>query len=237
MSQRKAKEYRRAMGQYKGMAEDVDDLKRRIGSMEARHRREDQADEAWRKAWSQKEAEAQRIRAERSSKEQRKRAERNRWKVRRKTAVVVCAAIVMLAIMWAIAMTCAAQESTSGLGKETGGTAVDSLLFAACAVGEDPMEAEKIEAALLAQGYYSDEVPMTYDLQDIMRTACEQYGCPYALALAVAEVESGFDLDAVGAAGEVGIMQLNPGPENGVTSTEHSEKVMKAMDRWEEAVG
>ena len=117
---------------------------------------------------------------------------------------------------------------------------------------------------------------------------------PLSLALAVAEVESHFDMDAVGSAGEVGIMQLNPGPENtywinleaetnqdpttpagnivcgvyllgahlvnygdtekavmaynmgnagaerawenGVTSTEHSEKVMEAMARWE-AVG
>ena len=41
MSQRKAKEYRRAMEQYQGVATDVDDLKRRIGAMEARHRRED----------------------------------------------------------------------------------------------------------------------------------------------------------------------------------------------------
>ena len=42
MSQRKAKEYRQAMEQYRGAVEDVDDLKRRIGAMEARHRREDQ---------------------------------------------------------------------------------------------------------------------------------------------------------------------------------------------------
>ena len=42
MSQRKAKEYRQAMEQYRGVVEDVDDLKRRIGAMEARHRREDQ---------------------------------------------------------------------------------------------------------------------------------------------------------------------------------------------------
>ena len=45
-----------------------------------------------------------------------------------------------------------------------------------------------------------------------MRTYCHKYGCPYPLALAVAEVESNFDMDAVGMAGEVGIMQLNPGP-------------------------
>ncbi len=79
-------------------------------------------------------------------------------------------------------------------------------------VGEDPQEAEKIEAALLAQGYLSTAVPLDYTLQDIMRTACTEYGCPYTLALAVAEVESNFNMDTVGAAGEVGIMQLNPGP-------------------------
>lgn len=78
--------------------------------------------------------------------------------------------------------------------------------------GEDPQEAEKIEAALLAQGYLSTAVPLDYTLQDIMRTACAEYGCPYTLALAVAEVESNFDMDIIGTAGEVGIMQLNPGP-------------------------
>lgn len=78
--------------------------------------------------------------------------------------------------------------------------------------GEDHMEAEKIEEALLAQGYFSLAVPMPFEYQDYMRTYCAAYGCPYPLALAVAEVESHFDMDAVGAAGEVGIMQLNPGP-------------------------
>ena len=128
-----------------------------------------------------------------------------------------------------------------------------------------------------------------------MRTACEEYGCPYHLALAVAEVESNFDMEAVGAVGEVGVMQLNPGPENtywvnlqaetnqdpttpagnivcgvyllgthlvnygdtekalmaynmgpagalqawedGITSTEYTEKVTEAMDRWEAVLG
>lgn len=78
--------------------------------------------------------------------------------------------------------------------------------------GEDPLEAEKIETALLEQGYFSLAVPMPFVYQDYMRTYCAVYGCPYPLALAVAQVESGFDMDAVGANGEVGIMQLNPGP-------------------------
>lgn len=77
---------------------------------------------------------------------------------------------------------------------------------------EDPLEAEKIEEALLAQGYFSTAVPMCYEWQDYMRTYCETYGCPYPLALAVAQTESRFDMTAVGSSGEVGIMQLNPGP-------------------------
>lgn len=77
---------------------------------------------------------------------------------------------------------------------------------------EDPQETEKIEEALLAQGYFSLAVPMPYEWQDYMRTYCEEYGCPYPLALAVAQTESNFDMDAMGASGEVGIMQLNPGP-------------------------
>lgn len=80
------------------------------------------------------------------------------------------------------------------------------------AEAEDPMETEKIEAALLKQGYYSEAVPMCYEWQDFMRTYCAAYSCPYSLALAVAETETHFDMDAVGAAGEVGIMQLSPGP-------------------------
>ncbi|MDD2956383.1 MAG: transglycosylase SLT domain-containing protein [Oscillospiraceae bacterium] len=87
-----------------------------------------------------------------------------------------------------------------------------TLLEAQNAAGEDPLEDQKIEEALLASGYLSIAVPLDYTLQDIMRTACAEYGCPYPLALAVAEVESNFNMDTIGTAGEVGIMQLNPGP-------------------------
>lgn len=68
------------------------------------------------------------------------------------------------------------------------------------------------EDVLIESGYYSDAVPMPYEYQGYMRRYCEEYNCPYPLALAVAEVESNFDMGAVGLVGEVGIMQLNPGP-------------------------
>ncbi|SCJ79077.1 Transglycosylase SLT domain [uncultured Flavonifractor sp.] len=298
MSQRKAKEYRRAMDQYHGVVEDVDDLKRRIGAIEARHRREDQAAEnARRRARAaareaQMEADARKkVREKEEREERRRRIERRRRELaRRRIITLACVAVLLLAIVWAIATACMAQENE----QEKEVTAMDPVVFVTPTIGEDPMEAEKIEEALLAQGYLSDAVPLSYDLQDIMRTACEEYGCPYSLALAVAEVESHFDMDAVGSAGEVGIMQLNPGPENtywvnleaetnqdpttpagnivcgvyllgahlanygdmekavmaynmgkagaerawgnGVTSTDHSEKVMEAMTRWEAVV-
>lgn len=219
MSQRKAKEYRRAMDQYNGVVEDVDDLKRRIGAMEARHRREDLAAEAKKRReaarmWAnlqEESAAAERAAEEQKKVERHKRNERRRRELaRRRIITLACAAVLLLAIVWAIATACTAQENEPE--KEV--TDVDPVVFVTPPTGEDPMEAEKIEAALLAQGYLSDAVPLSYDLQDIMRTACEEYGCPYSLALAVAEVESHFDMDAVGAVGEVGIMQLNPGPQN-----------------------
>ena len=298
MSQRKAKEYRRAMEQYQGVAADVDDLKRRIGAMEVRHRREDQMAEAARRrarAAAREQQEQERVRAqEQAEAERRRKSEQRRRAVRRRRiTAVACLGAVLLAMVWAIAMACAAAgEEETALPTPVALAPVSTVTPEA---GEDPLEVEKIEAALLEQGYFSDAIPMPYDLQDTMRTACEEYGCPYPLALAVAEVESHFDMDAVGSAGEVGIMQLNPGPENtywinleaetnqdpttpagnivcgvyllgahlvnygdtekavmaynmgnagaerawenGVTSTEHSEKVMEAMARWEAVVG
>ena len=80
---------------------------------------------------------------------------------------------------------------------------------------EDPMEARRIGEALEAQGYFSAAVPLSWEYQDYMRTYCHLYGCPYPLALAVADWETRgrFNMDAVGPAGEVGIFQLNPGPD------------------------
>ena len=219
MSQRKAKEYRRAMEQYHGVVEDVDDLKHRIGAMEARHRREDLAAEAAKRReaarmWAKLQAEgaaAERAAEEQKKAERRRRNERRRRELaRRRIITMACMAILLLAIVWAVATACTAQENETENEILTG----EPVMSVTPIIGEDPMEAEKIEEALLAQGYLSDAVPLSYDLQDIMRTACEEYGCPYSLALAVAEVESHFNMDAVGSAGEVGIMQLNPGPEN-----------------------
>lgn len=80
---------------------------------------------------------------------------------------------------------------------------------------EDPAEKQQIGEALEAQGYFSAAVPLSWEYQDYMRTYCHLYGCPYPMALAVADWETRgqFNMDAIGPAGEVGIMQLNPGPD------------------------
>lgn len=50
---------------------------------------------------------------------------------------------------------------------------------------------------------------LSYELQEVMQDCCEHYEVPYALALAIAEVETHFDPDAVSATGDYGLMQIN----------------------------
>lgn len=71
-------------------------------------------------------------------------------------------------------------------------------------------ETALIEAALVAQGYFREDVPLDYSLQDHLHTACEANNVPYHVALGLIEVESGFDAEAVSPAGCYGLCQLNP---------------------------
>lgn len=137
-------------------------------------------------------------------------AERER-KARRRNKVL---AFIALALFVAVCVVMVAKAYSEEPAVAPAAILPAELLFTAAEEEymEDPQETEKIEEALLAQGYFSLAVPMPYEWQDYMRTYCEEYGCPYPLALAVAQTESNFDMDAVGASGEVGIMQLNPGP-------------------------
>lgn len=135
-------------------------------------------------------------------------AERER-KARRRNKVL---AFIALALFVAVCVVMVAKAYSEEPAAEPATPEATAAPAAEEKYMEDPQEAEKIEEALLAQGYFSLAVPMPYEWQDYMRTYCEEYGCPYPLALAVAQTESNFDMDAVGASGEVGIMQLNPGP-------------------------
>ena len=52
---------------------------------------------------------------------------------------------------------------------------------------------------------------LSHDLQVHMQDMCEKYGVPYALALAMADVESRFDPDAASRTNAYGLMQINKG--------------------------
>ena len=145
---------------------------------------------------------------------ERERKARRRNKVLAFIALALFVAVCVVMVAKAYSEEPAAEPAAPEASAAPAAIMPTELLFTAAEEEymEDPQEAEKIEEALLAQGYFSLAVPMPYEWQDYMRTYCEEYGCPYPLALAVAQTESNFDMDAVGASGEVGIMQLNPGP-------------------------
>lgn len=72
---------------------------------------------------------------------------------------------------------------------------------------------------------HNENIPLPFELQETMQQACEKYGVPYALALAVAESESSFDLEADSGTCW-GVMQIHPINyprlrENGIEPTEY----------------
>ena len=75
-------------------------------------------------------------------------------------------------------------------------------------IGEDPDEDALITAALEEQGYFRADVPLDYELQDVLHTAAEANGVPYHVALGLIYVESRFQADADNGT-SYGLCQLN----------------------------
>ena len=50
---------------------------------------------------------------------------------------------------------------------------------------------------------------LSYECQQILMDCCDKYSVPYALGLAIAEVETHFDPDAVSGTDDYGLMQIN----------------------------
>lgn len=162
-------------------------------------------------------------RARRALKEDQRAARRRQRERERVRALAAVAMAVLLVIVATVALVTAVRQGAAEKS-QTAAPAPTSTPVPTVNVllAEDwleqqagPMEPEDVVEAMLAQGYYSLAVPLPFEYQDYMRVYCAKYGCPYPLALAVAERETGgkFNMDAVGPAGEVGIMQLNPGPD------------------------
>ena len=148
--------------------------------------------------------------------------------IRRAVPVIALALAIVALIVATVAMDTSKADQEAAkeeqptvifvVGQEPEATLLvgDAWEFAALyRAAEDPAEKQRIGEALEAQGYFSAAVPLSWEYQDYMRTYCHLYGCPYPLALAVADWETRgqFNMDAIGPAGEVGIFQLNPGPD------------------------
>ena len=85
---------------------------------------------------------------------------------------------------------------------------IEDMESSSQAAVEDPKESEKIEQALLEQGYLHQEIPLSFDLQCHLKTVCEEYGVPYHIALGVIQAESSFTADATNGIC-FGYMQIN----------------------------
>lgn len=57
---------------------------------------------------------------------------------------------------------------------------------------------------------YREDVPLSRELQAVLREACKEHSVPVPLALGLIQEESGFDPDAVSRKGAYGLCQLNP---------------------------
>lgn len=55
---------------------------------------------------------------------------------------------------------------------------------------------QTIEKTNTKKNYQQDSIPLPYGIQGTMQKACNQYGIPYSLALAVCQTESAFQPDA-----------------------------------------
>ena len=74
----------------------------------------------------------------------------------------------------------------------------------------EDFENEKIEAAMYETGYFRSDVPLDGETQAFLRSACEEAGITYELALAVIRQETDFR-NIVGDNGDsIGYMQIQP---------------------------
>lgn len=90
--------------------------------------------------------------------------------------------------------------------------AVHSITVSASMLDEPAYGTEPVEETVseIEPGYlHSEDIPLPEYLQETMQRACEEYGVSYSLALAIAERESSFDLEADSGVCW-GLMQINP---------------------------
>lgn len=149
---------------------------------------------------------------------QRKRAQKL---LRLRIAVALSALTIMFFLGFLIG--CGAERATSPQASISSAAVTDAVERVDVAATEEPAYFDEVtypdftsysEGALTSAPRYRDDIVsdgrlLSYELQEFMQDCCEEYGVPYALALAIAEVETHFDPDAVSSTGDYGLMQIN----------------------------
>ena len=75
---------------------------------------------------------------------------------------------------------------------------------------QEDFENEKIEAALVATGYFREDIPLDYETQAYLRAACDESGVPFEMALAIIRKESTYQNITGDCGDSIGYMQVQP---------------------------
>lgn len=132
---------------------------------------------------------------------------RARRKRRRNYGPAIALALVCAAIFAAgyYAGVSAAEKAEPSLPEPV----LESTATPEASVAPSPTPTPSPEAVLWRDDIVTDGNLLDYDLQMTMQACCEKYGVPYAMALAVADVESRFDPTATSGTNDYGLMQIN----------------------------
>lgn len=130
----------------------------------------------------------------------------------------------LIVVLWALALSALwgvsleregkAQESAEPVGAVSISPAVETQPGAlreaedVPPMPEDPEEQDRITAALVEQGYFREDVPLSFELQDALHAICDEAGVEYELALGLIQHESNFDTEARNGV-SYGLCQLN----------------------------
>lgn len=125
----------------------------------------------------------------------RREAERSQKRSYLIARILFILALVLVVIFLTVSAKSAGPEAQK-TAYDTDSAPIKAQLLTADLPVEEENENQLIEQALCQQGYYRDDVPLPYDLQDVMQSACKTYGVDYSLALAVCQTESSFDPNA-----------------------------------------
>ena len=101
--------------------------------------------------------------------------------------------------------------------------------------GEDPNEDGLITVALVEQGYFREDVPLTFEEQDYLQTACAEFGVEYGLMLSLIYRETRFQNIAGDSGDSIGYCQIQPRCWSGLMEEIGAEDLMEPQDNFRTA--